>query len=164
MTEAFTPAGKEFEEFYERHYKAVYRLCYTYMKNSFDAEDCTEDTFVRVLSGSYSFENEQHEHSWLMVTAGNVCKDRLKHWWRRKVEPVEEYEETLSEPEREPDETLEAVLELPTKYKEVVYLHYYEGYQTEKIAAMLKRPASTVRNQLRDARIKLKQRLGGDFL
>ena len=51
---------------------------------------------------------------------------------------------------------------LPVKYKEVVWLHYYEGYQTDEIAAMLKRPASTVRNQLRDARAKLKLSLGGE--
>lgn len=51
---------------------------------------------------------------------------------------------------------------LPVKYKEVVWLHYYEGYQTDEIAAMLCRPPSTVRNQLRDARAKLKLTLGGE--
>ena len=51
---------------------------------------------------------------------------------------------------------------LPVKYKEVVWLHYYEGYQTDEIAALLHRPASTVRNQLRDARGKLKEALGGE--
>ena len=54
------------------------------------------------------------------------------------------------------------MLALPVKYKEVVWLHYYEGYQTDEIAAMLHRPPSTVRNQLRDARLKLKAILGGD--
>lgn len=51
---------------------------------------------------------------------------------------------------------------LPVKYKEVVWLHYYEGYQTDEIAAMLHRPPSTVRNQLRDARAKLKLTLRGE--
>ena len=63
----------------------------------------------------------------------------------------------------EPGEmSVAAVMALPVKYKEVVWLHYYEGYQTDEIAAMLKRPASTVRNQLRDARAKLKLSLGGE--
>ena len=53
---------------------------------------------------------------------------------------------------------------LPVKYKEVVWLHYYEGYRTDEIAAMLGRPPSTVRNQLRDARGKLKGLLGGEDL
>ena len=55
-----------------------------------------------------------------------------------------------------------AQVALPVKYKEVVWLHYYEGYQTDEIAALLHRPASTVRNQLRDARGKLKEALGGE--
>ena len=65
----------------------------------------------------------------------------------------------------EPDEkreVVDAVMTLPVKYKEVVWLHYYEGYQTNEIAAMLGRPPSTVRNQLRDARAKLKTTLGGE--
>ena len=44
----------------------------------------------------------------------------------------------------------------------VVWLHYYEGYQTDEIAEMLERPPSTVRNQLRDARARLKITLGGE--
>jgi len=46
---------------------------------------------------------------------------------------------------------------LPLKYKEVVYLHYYEGYQASEIAGMLHCPASTVRNQLLRARKLLKK-------
>ena len=74
-------------------------------------------------------------------------------------------------PEREPadprqkdplDTTLDAVLRLPDKYKDVVYLHYYEGYKTGEIAEMLGEKPSTVRNRLRDARALLRQALGGD--
>ena len=88
----------------------------------------------------------------------NICKDKLKHWWRQKVSPIdEEAEQTDAEPD-EKREVVVAVMALPVKYKEVVWLHYYEGYQTDEIAA----PPSTVRNQLRDARAKLKLTLGGE--
>ena len=81
---------------------------------------------------------------------------------RQKVSPIdEEAEQTDAEPD-EKREVVEAVMALPVKYKEVVWLHYYEGYQTDEIAAMLCRPPSTVRNQLRDARAKLKLTLGGE--
>ena len=69
---------EEFEAFYERHRKYVYRLCMTYMKSAADAEDCTEDVFVKVLNGSFEFTDELHERKWLTVTAINLCKDRLK--------------------------------------------------------------------------------------
>ena len=152
----------DFEAFYLRHFKAIYRVCYAFMKNAQDAEDCTEDTFVRAMTAGVAFENERHERAWLTTTAMNLCKDKLKHWWRQRVTPIdEEAEQAAPEPEDRSDVT-EAVMALPEKYKEVVWLHYYEGYQTDEIAALLARPPSTVRNQLRDARIKLKDILGGE--
>lgn len=75
----------DFEAFYLRHFKAIYRVCYAFMKNAADAEDCTEDAFVKAMSCDISFENERHERSWLTTTAMNICKDKLKHWWRQKV-------------------------------------------------------------------------------
>ena len=62
-------AENGFEEFYERNYRIVYRICFTYMKNRAEAEDCTEDVFVKVLSGDFSFHDETHEKKWLTVTA-----------------------------------------------------------------------------------------------
>lgn len=59
------------------------------------------------------------------------------------------------------DETLEAVLKLPAKYKDVIYLHYYLDYKADEIAAMLKKPPSTVRNHLREARELLRRQIGG---
>ena len=40
----------DFESFYLRHFKAIYRVCYAFMKSAQDAEDCTEDTFVRAMT------------------------------------------------------------------------------------------------------------------
>ena len=151
----------DFEAFYLRHFKAIYRVCYAFMKNAQDAEDCTEDVFVKAMTCDAAFANERHERSWLTTTAMNICKDRLKHWWRQKVTPIDEETERATEPD-EKREVVDAVMALPVKYKEVVWLHYYEGYRTDEIAAMLHRPPSTVRNQLRDARAKLKLSLGGE--
>lgn len=78
----------ELEAFYERHWKYVYRLCLTYMKSEADAEDCTEDVFVKVLTGDFSFNDEIHERKWLTLTAINLCKDRLKSWKRKLVVPM----------------------------------------------------------------------------
>ena len=90
----------------------------------------------------------------------NICKDKLRHWWRQKVAPIDEDTDQAAAPD-DRREVVDAVMALPVKYKEVVWLHYYEGYQPDEIAAMLHRPPSAVRNQLRDARAKLKLTLGG---
>lgn len=162
MPEVFAAAGADFEAFYLRHYKAIYRVCYAFLKQAEDVEDCTEDVFVRAMQANPSLENERHERAWLTITAMNLCKDRLKHWWRQKVVPLDESMENLAGSSDPGHAVLDAVMTLPVKYKEVMWLYYYEGYQTDEIAALLHRPASTVRNQLWDARGKLKELLGGE--
>ena len=154
-------AENGFAELYERHYRMVYRICFTYMKNKSEAEDCTEDVFVKVLSGNFIFHDETHEKKWLTVTAINLCKDRLKHWFRRMVSPIEDAEDKEGAEIPEPDETLDAVMKLPPKYKDVIYLHYYMDYKTDEIAEMLHKPPSTVRNHLSEARALLKKQIGG---
>lgn len=132
------------------------------MKNAADAEDCTEDVFVKVLNGDYTFNDEEHEKKWLTVTAINLCKDRLKSWKYKKVSSLEEMETDIPDSGSfETDETLGEVMKLPPKYKDVIILHYYMGYKTDEIAKMLKKPPSTVRNHLRETREALKVKLGG---
>ena len=162
MPEIFKAAGADFAAFYLRHFKAISRVCYACLKNAEDAEDCTEDVFVRAMQANPSLENERHERAWLTTTAMNLCKDRLKHWWQQKVVPMDEAMEDMLGAPDEGHEVLDAVMALPVKSKEGVWLHYYEGYQTDELASLLHRPASTVRNQLRDARGKLKEALGGE--
>lgn len=163
MADTVFPTDADFEVFYERHWKYVYRLCFSYMKNPSDAEDCVEDAFVRALSRDLPFEDEVHERKWLTVTAINICKDKLKSAAYRSTVSMEEdsVPEPASEEPEDYSDVLEAVLALPEKYKDVVWLFYYDGYQTDEIASMLGRPASTVRNQLRDVRAILKKTIEG---
>ena len=133
------------------------------MKSSAEAEDCAEDVFVKVLTEGFEFNNEVHERKWLTVAAINLCKDRLKGWKRKAVMPIDD-EPELAAPEKEDrSDVLEAVLGLPNKYKDVVWLYYYEGYQTDEIAEILGSPPSTIRNRMRDARKLLKDKLGGEY-
>lgn len=149
-----------FGEFYTRNYKLVYRVCYTYMQNRFDAEDCTEDVFVKVLTGRYTFRDVDHEEAWLTVVSMNLCRDKLKAR-RRHAEVSLDDVGDIADEDPGIDETLREVMRLPLKYKDVVYMYYYMGYPTDRIAAELYKPASTVRNHLREAREMLRVRLAG---
>ena len=153
----------EFAAFYEKHWKYVYRLCLTYMRSEADAEDCTEDVFVKVLTGDFVFQDETHERKWLTVTAINLCKDRLRSYARKQVSSIDDENapEIASPEDEDHSEVLSAVLRLPPKLKDVIWLYYFEEYSTDEIAKLLKRPASTVRNQMRDARMILKNVLEG---
>jgi RNA polymerase sigma-70 factor (ECF subfamily) len=142
------------EELYFRNVKTVYRLCFQYMKNVQDAEDATADTFCNILSKGKKFDSLEHEKAFLIRTAINICKNKLKHWTRKNVD-IEVQTELRTD--FEIDDTLKLVMELPEKYKSVIYLYYYEEYSTPEIAKILSKPESTVRNYLSEARKLLKE-------
>ena len=140
-----------FREIYERNVDAIYRICYSYLKNKSDAEDIVQDTFVRLIRKGVEFENYNHERAWLIVTASNLCKNNLKSW-KKKTENIEDYEQIKSKDENNVDETLNIVLNLPNKYKTTIYLYYYEGYTSIEIAKITGKKESTVRSLLKRGR------------
>ena len=153
-------ANQNFQNIYDRQVDTVYRVCYSFMKNHADAEDLTQETFLKLLSSGKQFENVRHEKAWLIVTASNLCKDALRKWWRR-WEEIGQFE---GSPDEEQDCTVyEAILRLKKDYKTVVYMFYYEGYSTAEIALYLNCPESTVRSRLKRARSQLKSMLGGEM-
>jgi len=154
--------GKEITEIYNRQVDTVYRICFSFMKNTADAEDMVQETFLRLLRSGIGFVSEEHEKAWLIVTASNLCRDTLKKWWR-KTENIDDPALGLQQPPFEIDEVLSAILTLPADQKTAIYMYYYEGYSTAEIAAYLHCPQVTVRSRLSRARKNLKQKLGGDF-
>lgn len=146
---------------FRRHVKSVYRLCYSYLGSAADAEDATQSVFMKLVSSPRTFESTEHEKAWLLVCAANLCKDQLKSPRRtRAAEMPADVVDEHAGVEESP--VLQAVLALPARYKDVVYLHYYEGYKTDEIARMTNTPPSTVRNNLSDARKLLKAQLEGE--
>ena len=59
-----------FKEFHERNYRMVYRVCFTYMKDKPEAEDCAKDVFVKVLTGKFEFNDDSREE----VADDHRCK------------------------------------------------------------------------------------------
>ncbi|MCL2141115.1 MAG: RNA polymerase sigma factor [Dehalococcoidia bacterium] len=161
MGKALLRTDREIEQIYIRHVKTVYRVCYTYLRNAADTEDAVSSTFVKMIKKAPEFNSEEHEKGWLIRTASNVCKDFLKHWSRHNVD-IANYADTLkSETILEADSLVESVYSLPDKYKTVVHLYYYDGYTSTQIANILRKPQSTIRNYLHEARNILKEKLGG---
>ena len=156
------PQACDIEAIFRRHAQTVYRVCYSFMGNAADAEDATQATFMKLVDHPRQFASEQHEKAWLIVCASNLCKDTLKSASRTRVVAMPAQEPADTSASEPLDATLDAVLRLPEKYKDVVYLHYYEGLKTDEIARTLGEKPSTVRNRLRDARGLLRKALGGE--
>ena len=149
----------EMTEIYNRNVLSVYRLCFSYLKNVTDTEDIVQETFVKAFMRDKAFENERHEKGWLIMTAGNMCKDLLSHWWR-KNRNLDNYETLQAKAGFDIDETFIEIMKLPPKYKTVIYMYYYEEYSTREISEILKKNKSTVCSMLKRGREILKERLG----
>lgn len=141
----------DFEQTYQRHVDTVFRVCYIYMKNNkMDLEDAVQDTFIKLIKANKRFESFEHEKAWLIVTATNTCKNYLKSKWKKDVVLSNEIKNVYTK--FEDNYVIHSVLELPEKYKTLIYLYYYEGYKSNEIAKILKKNPSTVRSMLYRAR------------
>lgn len=153
-------SDREFISTYNRYVDMIYRLCFSILKNREDTEDAVQSVFIRYLKYGKKFENERHEKAWFIVTSSNICKDMLRQSWRHNIR-IDTYDFIPHTENPADSDIYMAILDLPYKYKTVVYLYYYEGYKTHEIAEMLHKPSSTIRNHLTEARRHLKKILDG---
>lgn len=153
---------QEAERAIEQYAGMVRRLCMVHLKNEADTEDIVQTVFLKYVTAPVSFESEEHEKAWLIRVTINACKDLLKSFFRSRAVSLEELLEQPDELSQENREVLSAVLSLPEKYRDVVYLHYYEGYTAPEIGHLLKKNPNTVYTLLTRARQLLKDALGGE--
>lgn len=143
-----------FSKIYERCSDDVYRLCLLIMKNKADAEEAVSDTFIRLMENRPVFENTEHEKAWLLKTSSNICKNMHKSSWRKCVVCDDDVLKYMKSDEQ--ISIMEDVLALPSKYREIIYLHYFQGYKAYEIAQMTGLKESTVLSRLRRGRMRLK--------
>lgn len=146
----------------EKYSDMIRRLCMVNLKNYADTEDMFQTVFLKYALSSVSFENEEHEKSWFIRVTINACKDLLKSFFHRHITSLDEISEKPAEIREDHREVLEAVLSLPQKYREVVYLHYYEGYTAPEISRIVGKKANTVYTLLTRSRQMLREKLGDD--
>lgn len=146
----------------ERYADTVKRLCMVHLKNTADTEDIFQTVFLKYALSSAEFESREHEKAWFIRVTINACKDLLKSFFRSRIVPLDELAELPAELSDDNREVLEAVLSLPDKYKEAVYLHYYEDYTAPEIGKILGKNVNTVYTLLNRARQTLREKLGGD--
>lgn len=140
----------------------VRRLCMIHLKNDSDTEDIFQTVFLKYVLSSASFESPEHEKAWFIRVTINACKDLLKSFFRKHTVSLDQVLDQPAPLEDRHREVLEAVLSLPPNYKDVVYLHYYEGYTAPEIGHILGKNVNTIYTLLGRARHLLKETLGGE--
>lgn len=146
---------QEAERLANTYSDAILRLSYTYLKNTYDAQDICQTIFVKLLSDPKEFKSSEHERAYIMRMTANACKDILKNLWRKRQCDLDSCMD-IPAPEASDGSVLAAVNELPASYRSVIYLHYFEGYKAEEIGRILGIPKATVHTRLVRGREKLK--------
>ena len=139
----------------EAHGQAVYRLAYARTGSREDAEDITQETFLRLVRAAPVFRDEDHCRAWLLHVAMNCTRSLFRRPWRRRDLPLEEAANAAA-PDGERGDVLEAVLALPEQYRATVHLFYYEGYSARETGELLGISQSAVTTRLQRSRQKLK--------
>ena len=147
----------------ELYADTVRRICMLHLKNHADTEDIFQTVFLKYLLSSKEFETPEHEKAWFIRVTVNACRDLLKSFFRSHTVSMEELLDQPSLPQQD-HKVLEAVLSLPVRYKDAVYLHYYEGYTAPEIAKILGKNVNTIYTLLNRARQLLREKLAGDDL
>ena len=145
----------------EQYADTVRRICLVHLKNYADTEDIFQTVFVKYLLHNAPLASSEHERAWIIRVTINACRDLLRSVFRRRTVSLEEVAE-LPAPAQEHREVLRAVQGLPAAYRDVVYLHYYEGYTAPEIAGILGKNVNTIYTRLTRARGLLREALGGE--
>lgn len=141
----------------------VQRICFVHLKNRYDTEDVFQNVYLKYLLHDGLFENKEHEKAWFIRVTINACTDWLRSLSRRNCIPLDFIAEECAAPDEESVEVLQAVLLLPAKYRDIIYLYYYENYTAVEIARILGKKENTVYTWLARARSMLREKLGGEW-
>ena len=162
------------EKTIEAYGAMLYKIALVRLKNTDDAEDVVQEVFCQYIKSDKTFDSDEHEKAWLIKVTLNACKRFYRLAWNRhkgeiseedflKIEADSGHPETECLQKETERKILQAVLELPLKYRDVIHLFYYEEMSVKEIAEVLHRQESTVTSQLTRARGILKKNLGEEY-
>ena len=160
----------EYNSCVDKYLKMVYRISFHYFGNREDAEDVSQDVFLKLYSHNTKFESEEELKAWLIRVTTNTCHSYFRNPFRKRKTEIDEKEiENIVGSSSSEQEiinrkvVMDAVMSLSERYRIVVYLHYYEEYSICQISNTLNLKETTIQTRLSRAREKLKSVLKDCF-
>lgn len=127
----------------------LYRTAYVLLGNPHDVQDALQEALLRYLEKAPVFASPEHEKAWLLRVTANCCKDYLRFCRRHTYLDLEPLRECLPAQEHP---HLQELYALPSKWKTVLMLHYFEGYSVKEIGGILGLSENAVKKRLQRAR------------
>ncbi|WP_175986968.1 sigma-70 family RNA polymerase sigma factor [Bacillus sp. Marseille-Q1617] len=164
-------SGKDglLERAMDEYGQAVLYMAFSYVKDHGLAEDIAQEVFVKFYGKMDSFRSDSSLKTWFMRITINQCKDHLKRWDTRKILFTNKVSEILQEHGNPESKTIEGekrgelhskLLKLPVKYREVLFLYYYQELKVNEMAEALELNPSTVKTRLKTGRERLHRMYG----
>ena len=133
---ALQRTGKEITEIYNRQVNTVYRICFSFMKNTADTEDMVQETFLRAWR-KWPLHPDT-EKAWLVQVAMNLCRDQQRRSWMRRIDRSVPLDDLVIPVEPVNNDVIREVYALPPKEREVIVMHYWGNLSAQEIAAALR--------------------------
>lgn len=147
----------------------ILHLVYTYVKNRTTAEDLTQEIFLKCYEKLNQFNQQATLKTWVYRVASNHCKDYLRSWHYRKITLSDKILDYIPSKSKQVEEEIianseeniltNAVMNLPLKYREVVFLHYYEELSLAEISKITTVNINTIKTRLKRAKELLKDKM-----
>ena len=150
MQDSSVRPADDIETIVHTYGNTLYRLCLVMLGNESDAEDAVQETFIKFIQSPSRFEDNEHKKAWLLTVASNRCRDMLRFRNRHPQEDIEKIEDMP----QDTDESgiLDALMNLPEKYRLVLTLYYVDEYSINDIAKIIGRTSSAVKMRLQKGR------------
>lgn len=174
-----------FDEMVTRYWGKIYAMVHQLLRNEQDAEEVTQDAFIRAHRGLENFRGDSAFSTWLYQIATNLARNRYWYWWRRKRDKTVSFDqpvgpdndatlgEVFASPVENPGELtvtqefvdgIAAGMEkLSKKHREVLILRNVQNLSYEEIATILKISVGTVKSRIARARENLRQVMGDEY-
>lgn len=160
MTEERSRTDVSSDEIIRKYFNMVYRLALSQTGNISFAEDVTQDVFLKFIQKKDIFKTDEHIKAWLIRVTINCSRSIFRTSWFSKTVPLEQ-EITFEIPEK--SEVYFAVQTLPSKYRTVIHLFYYEDMSVHEIADCLSMKEGTIKSHLHRGREMLRDKLKGGY-
>lgn len=146
-------SNEDFEKKYYMYKDMIYHICYSYVKNSMDADDIVQDVFMKYLNSDEQFATLDNEKYWLIRVTINASKTFVTSSWKKRVFLDDDLLNRTTDVKDYKDTSLfEEVCKLPPKYKNIIILFYYENMKISDISKSLNISESACKKRLERAR------------
>jgi RNA polymerase sigma-70 factor (ECF subfamily) len=174
-----------FEQMVSRYWGRIYAMVHQLLRNPEDAEEVTQDTFIRAHRGLVNFRGESAFSTWLYQIATNLARNRYWYWWRRRRDKTVSFDQPIggdnettlaevipAELETPEDATItqefvnriaECMGKLSPKHREILVLRNVKNLSYEEIAEILHISVGTVKSRIARARESLRAKMGDEF-